>query len=104
MKKEIKTVTKEEYNKIESEYSCLRNLESYQERLSTIFGMGLYLCPLYEIEGAKNLSTKIYQSQVPLPSFTLYNPTNASSFNWARAVLFSLLIPIYERKKAMDEF
>ena len=76
-KKEIKTVTKEDYNKISFSYSCVQRLSGYQERLSTIFAIGLYICPLYEIEQAEVLDTKIYQSN-NLPAFTLYNSTDAS--------------------------
>ena len=73
MKKKVPTVTKEQYKKIESEYSCLLNLKNYQERLSTIFGNGWYLCPLYEVEEAENLDTKICHTKTYLPTFTLYD-------------------------------
>ena len=62
MKKKVPTVTKEQYKKVESEYSCLRNLKNYEKKLSTIFGAGLYLCPFYEVEDAEKLSTKIYST------------------------------------------
>ena len=100
---EIKTVTKEDYIKINSSYSCVQRLSGYQERLSTIFTMGLYICPLYEIEKAEKLDAKIYQ-QNNLPAFTLYNSKDASYFNWARVNLFSLLIPIHDRGTALEEF
>ena len=62
MNKKVTRMTKEQYKKIDSSYSCVRNLSSYQGRLSTIFGVGLYLCPLYEVEDAEKLSTKIYNT------------------------------------------
>lgn len=66
---------------------------------------GIFLCSNYINEtDLKALAKRIYIKGINLPAFTLTIKTDKYTINRARFNIHSLLIPVHDRKVAMDEF
>ena len=72
-------------------------------KIKKFIGSGLFFCPCYILNDAKKVSKNI-NSKGNLPNFTSITTMDKSKINKARYCLYSLLLPIHDRKVALQEF
>ena len=81
------------------------NIEGYQQKIKGIVVQGAYFCSTYFNEkDLKSLAARIYIKGANLPAFTLTVKDDKFTINRARFNLYSLLIPVHDREKVMDDF
>ena len=64
---------------------------------------GLFFSPCYQLNDAEKVSKKLNKNG-NLPNFTSISNRSKSEINRARFNLYSLLLPIHDRKVALQEF
>ena len=66
--------------------------------------MGSFYSGFYGLNNSKEVAQRIYIQDKNLPNFTGITSEDKSKINIARYNLYSLLIPIHSREKAIKEF
>ena len=80
-------------------------IEGYQDKIKKIVRLGITQCENYFCEpDLKSLAKRIYIKGKNLPAFTLAISDDKFTINRARFNLYSLLIPVHDREKVLDDF
>ena len=81
----------------------MANSPSHKIKTLFIQGGSSFYCPVYCLAEPSSVALKFHKLS-HLPTFTAISHEDKFRINQARASLYSLLIPIHNRKKAMEEF
>ena len=87
---------------IESSYKWLQDVPHKRQKIMKMVSRGLFFSPHYEVNAPSEIAGKIKGEQY-LP-FTVITDEDKTKINKARYRLFALLIPIHDRKQALQEF
>ena len=75
----------------------------HKVKILSIQGFSSFFCSVYCLAEPTKVAHKFHNFK-NLPAFTAISHEDKFKINQARASLYSLLIPIHNRKKAMEEF